>query len=676
MIPSLRNAVRFVALGFGLLGFTSPALRAADFDLHVSPRGLDSWSGTTSRPDPARHQGPFATVQAAVAKSREIHATNPSATVTIHLAAGRHELASPLQLGASDSRTVFAGNRRGQPSVLSGGSRITGWKPVPAKPGTWEAPVPGAVDGHVTFNQLFLNGTRLQRARTPNSGFFQTAGPLSKDAPIRLPFKAGDIPSGWASDPDARVVLLMKWTDLHLPVRAVDPQRHVATLAGGPRADWMDEPDARYWLENSADALDAPGEWHLDRRAGSVRMIPPAGFKPDRDLVVAPQLTQLVRIEGKPGFPAEGIAFRDLTFAEADYTMPAEGMISPQAAVVIPGTFVARWAVDCRIEQCRFTAMGGYGIELGRGAQRCTVQSCDLEGLGAGGLRIGEPGDRNPAPADANHSHLIADNRLVGLGRIFAPAVGVLVFHSGTNRIVHNHIADLYYTGISVGWNWGYNDTPCRANEIAWNLVERIGQGRLSDMGGIYTLGPQPGTHIHHNLFRDIESYRYGGWGLYTDEGSTGILLENNVVYRCKDAGFHQHYGRDNVVRNNLLAFNRNHQVMRTRAEAHRSFWFTNNVVIHDQGTLLGSNWDGDTHRFWMDRNLYWDTRLGADTARYRLGKKSWAEWRAAGQDPSSRIADPLLRDPARPELGLKRGSPAFELGFEPIDLKDVGPRR
>ncbi len=658
-----------------VLSFVSLPLLAAPQRLFVDQRGLDSWSGTTARPNPSRHQGPFATLGTALAKAREIHASQPSEPVVIQLSNGRHELHEPLRLSADDSFVQIVGVSGRNPTVLSGGSKITRWTAVAGEPGLWEAHIPDVADGHWYFHQLFVNGERAQRARTPNTGFFQATAPLSTNSPIALTFKPGDIQPAWASDPDARLIVLMKWTDLHLPIRAVDPTAHLARLAGGPRDYWMDEPDARYWIENTADSLDAPGEWHLDRRTGKLRYLAPRGIQPNQAEIIAPRLTHLVEIRGSAARPVRGIEFRNITFADADYVMPTNGLISPQAAIVIPGTFRASHATDCRLAHCRFTDLGGYGVELGRGCQRWTIEDSRFDSLGAGGIRFGETGDRSPSPADANHTHIFADNVLNRLGRIFAPAVGILVLQSGTNRIVHNHVQDLYYTGISVGWNWGYNDSPCRSHEIAYNLVEKIGQARLSDMGGIYTLGPQPGTHIHHNLFRDVDSYRYGGWGLYTDEGSTGILLEDNVVYRCKDAGFHQHYGRDNVVRNNLLAFNRNHQVMRTRSEEHRSFWFTHNVVIHDAGTLLGSSWSGSTNQFWMNSNTYWDTRLGSNPDAYRFLKQSWSDWRARGQDPDSIIADPLLRNPDRPELGLKPNSPAFNSGFKPIDLRTLGPR-
>jgi parallel beta-helix repeat protein len=227
-------------------------------------------------------------------------------------------------------------------------------------------------------------------------------------------------------------------------------------------------------------------------------------------------------------------------------------------------------------------------------------------------------------------------------GYIFPSAVGIWIGFSPDNQITHNEIADLYYTGISAGWRWGYAESLAKRNTIAFNHVHHIGWGVLSDMGGIYTLGPQPGTIVRNNLFHDIRSHRYGGWALYTDEGSTGIVVEDNVVYRCTDAGFHQHYGRDNRVRNNLIVDNVNHSVMRTRSEAHRSFVFERNVVVGDGRKWLGSDWSGSTNQFLNRSNLWWDP-AGLPESEVRFGKDTWEAWRARGQDAGSVIADPQL---------------------------------
>ncbi len=651
-----------------LLLLPLPVLSLHAAIIQVEVDGRDDGDGSRRRP----FRSPVAGLRAA----RALKAARPSEPVVLEFGRGRHELEEPLHLTPEDSGLTLRARVPGS-AVLSGGVRLRGWQRDPTRPGLWTTTIPEVANGQWYFHELFVDGRRAQRARTPNEGFFHATGRLGEQSPITLPFRPGDIDPRWTRLPDARVIVLMKWTDLQLPIRGVDTNAHIAQLPGGPRPYWMDEPDARYWVENVPEALDSPGEWYLDRASGRVSYLAPKGLDPNRATVVAPRLKELVRVEGDVarGQPVVGVTFSGLTFSDADHEVPADGMISPQSAVPIRGGFRATHAVGCRLEDCTVANLGGYGIDLGRGTQRWTVVGNSVRDLGAGGIRIGEPGDREPSALDACHSHAVTDNDVVRLGRVFAPGCGVILFQTGTNRIAHNHIADLYYTGISIGWNWGYEETPCRANLIEYNLVERVGQGRLSDMGGFYTLGPQAGTVIRNNVFRFVDSYRYGGWAMYTDEGSTGIVVENNVAHGCKDAGFHQHYGRDNVIRNNLLAWNRNHSVMRTREEPHRSFWFTNNVVVADSGTFLGSSWKGTTNEFLSNRNVWFDPRLGADAAAYRFAGKDWSAWRARGQDVDSIIADPLLVDPEHPELGLRKESPAYGLGFRPIGLTDLGPR-
>ena len=101
--------------------------------------------------------------------------------------------------------------------------------------------------------------------------------------------------------------------------------------------------------------------------------------------------------------------------------------------------------------------------------------------LGAGGIRLGEPAKRED-PFEQNHGNVITDNHIHEGGIVYPPAVGVLILQSGQNRIAHNHIHHLYYTAISVGWNWGYQETPCRENIIEFNHLHDIGQFMLSDM--------------------------------------------------------------------------------------------------------------------------------------------------------------------------------------------------
>jgi parallel beta-helix repeat protein len=252
--------------------------------------------------------------------------------------------------------------------------------------------------------------------------------------------------------------------------------------------------------------------------------------------------------------------------------------------------------------------------------------------------------------------------------------VGIWIGQSAHNRVAHCEIADFYYTGISIGWTWGYGRSLARGNIVEYNHVHHIGKKSdgsgpwLSDMGGIYTLGVQPGTTIRNNLWHDIAALRYGGWGIYFDEGSSGILAENNLVYNTTHGGFHQHYGRDNTVQNNIFAWGRDHALQATRPEEHIRFRFVRNIVLHRGAQILAGNLD---FHFVFDHNLYW--RVDGDAVRF--GTLNWEQWQAKGMDRNSIRADPQFRDPARNDFRLAETSPARQLGFQPFSLDQVGPR-
>lgn len=670
--------IRIPSVFAGFIGASLLVCRsaAADLTLHVSPVGSDASSGLRADAPPGDPDGPLQTVQGALRAARAARKELPSTEFFIEFASGRYELAHPIVLTGEDSGLVISA-APGATVELSGGTQIRGWVRSPTNAALWQTTIPAVREGNWYFQQLFVDGHRATRARSPNDGYFQSDGPLGSAATVTLPFRLHDLNPEWTRHPRNSAVILEKWTDLHLPLIGVNEATRIASFSGGPLPSWMDEASVRYWIENIPEALDAPDEWYLDTQTGRLSYIAPPGVSPDKARITAPRLSELVRVAGgsKKGGEVRGVQFRGIHFTECDYEIPDKGLISQQSAVPVHGAILIENSIRGLLDDCVFENLGGYAVELGAGARQWKISGCQMESLGAGGVRVGVPFNPNPSPTESCSGNQISDNDLDSLGRIFLPAAGIVVFHSGQNEIRHNHIHDLYYTGISVGWTWGYQSTACRDNLIEFNLVERVGQGRLTDMGGIYTLGPQPGTIIRNNVFRDIQSHDYGGWGLYTDEGSSGIVLENNVVYHCKSAGFHQHYGRDNVVRNNLIAFNHDYQLMRTRAEEHRSFVFTNNVVVFDQGELLGSNWSGTTSNYMMVRNLYWDTRLAGRTNEYRWAGQTLDSWKSSGQDTGSIIADPLLVDADHPEKGLRAGSPAYPLGFRPIVTVDMGVR-
>jgi parallel beta-helix repeat protein len=653
--------------------------QAKEVVLYVSAQGNDAWSGRLPEPNAAKTDGPFATLERARDAIRSMRAGAPlRAPASVYVRGGAYALSAPLVFLPEDSGTPEApityASYPGEKVIVSGGRMITGWKKAPSpaagqngRPELWTAEVPGVKEGEWYFHQLFVNGERRQRARAPNSGFYRADGQFLPGNPSRFKFRPGDIHAAWAEEGDVDVVGLEKWAEFRLPLTAVDAATNTATLAAA-RQEFGDDKDARYWVENAADALDAPGEWRLDRRAGTLSCLAMPGEDMSRAQFTASFLPQLVRLEGNAGSndPVHDIILRDFTFAYSDWQLPAKGYTDMQAAFDIPAAVELRCARQCRIERCTFTHLGQYALEIHQGSKDVKVLESEMTDLGAGGVKIGDP-EIPKEPAQTTSGIVVSHNYIHNLGIVYPAAVGVWIGQSSGNTVAHNEIADTYYTAISLGWTWGYGPTAAHHNRIEFNSLHNLGRGLLSDMGCIYSLGVQPGTVERNNLCHDVTRYEYGGWGLYTDEGSSQILLENNIVYRTQDGGFHQHYGRENIVRNNIFALGEEAQLRRTREEAHRSFTFERNIVYWETGKLLDGAWSNG--QFLFDHDLYWQ----AGGQPIQFGRDSLAEWQQRGQDAHSWVADPLFADPAHGDFTLKPGSPAAIIGFQPIDMGQIG---
>ena len=538
--------------------------------------------------------------------------------------------------------------------------------------------------GHWYFEQLFVNGKRATRARTPNKFFFYLQGLDEKplDRGMRLPrgnaeqtvrMRAEDARQAFAHcGPedlrDMNLVVYHNWDNTRRFLDTVDKVRGVLTTIGEPMKPWNPwKPDSQYILENYLGALDSPGEWFL-ARDGWLYYMPLPGEDMAKAEVFAPVAEKFLVLKGDAaaGKFVEHVAFRGLAFRHGQWLTPRSGFEPMQAAAQIEAAVMADSARNVAIEDCEIGCLGVYAVWFRHACRDCTLRHCSIHDFGAGAVRVGEVGiDRDDAHRTG---HIVIDNNIIRHGgSIFPCAVGVWIGQSGDNAVTHNEIADLFYTGISAGWTWGYGEGLAKRNTFAFNHVHHLGWGLMTDMGGIYTLGPSEGSVVRNNIFHDIYSHSYGGWGMYTDEGSTGILFENNLVYRTKTGSFHQHYGKNNVLRNNVLAQSIEQQIQATRLEDHLSFTLEKNIVYWETGELLAGPWD--RLHYASRNNLYWQARREP----IAFAGQPLAAWQAKGHEEGSLIADPHFIDPAHDDYRLAPDSPALRLGFKPIDYAMAG---
>ncbi len=688
------DCVRLLALACvsWLLLFHAGFCAAQDPDFFVAPHGNDEWSGRLLDPNAERTDGPMASLSRAQRAVRELLAEEPDRErpIVVAIRGGTYWLDQPILFGPEDSGTptapvIYRAYRDERP-VLSGGRRLTGWEI--GEQGRWQLQLADVASGDWRFVQLFVNDQRRFRPRWPKHGYFQIANTQSPSPQAggrghdRFGFTAGQIDPTWSPLNDVEVVVFHSWTASRIPIASVDSTTHVVTLAGhtAGNSSWAQfHKGHRFFLTNVREALQDPGEWYLDRNSGQLTYLPRAGETPSETIVVAPRLRYLALFKGDVERRrwVQHIELRGLTFAHSNWITPPEGQSFPQAEINLGAAVAAQATRHITLDGCAIRHTGEYALAFGAGCRHNRVENCELVDLGAGGIKIGnalpsEWGDTLSAATDeeARVSHHTVKNCLIAHGgRLHSAGIGVWVGHSPYNVIQYNDVFDFYYSAFSLGWVWGYRHSDAHHNDLGFNHAHSIGQGVLSDMGCIYTLGISPGTVIHDNHFHDVVSYDYGGWGLYTDEGSTGVVMRNNLVYRCSRGGFHQHYGKENRIENNILAYGGEHQLQRTRTEEHISFFFERNIVLWDNDSpLLGSNWKDDNFR--MDHNLYW--HAGKEVLfPGNLTLQQWQEQR--GQDAHSIVADPQFLDPQHDDFRLPPDSPAREIGFQPFDASQAG---
>jgi len=692
---------------------------SAERTYYVAPDGSDRGAGTRG--------APFATLARARDAIRALGEEHRRQDIAVVLRGGTYVLDETFVLGLADGgrggHTVRYEAHPGEKPVLSSGRQIRGWTRLNDPPASLPAKARGKVwvadvKAFGTFRTLFDGDRMLPRARS--KGFTQTnqtpRGTKSDSRTVQFPPGAVG-PYADLHAAELRIVPCFFWIMNLLPIESIDPEtRTLRTKVPGTyplgRNAITDRPTA--WIENVLEELDEPGEWVLDPRAGRLYLWP-RGDRPGQN-IVAPALTELVRVEGKidhdgpTDTPAVGLAFRGLTFAHGD-SLPFHGQTGwglqhdwecfdkPTALLRFRG------AERCAVEDCEFRSSGHTAVRLDLHARDIRVVGNHIHHVGGVGVLLAGYG---PGTKDVNRCNTVANNHIHHVGLQYWASAAVFAWQSGENRIVHNLIHHVPYTAIlSTGrisragpgpgecsrtvrwhevpeafrtWPWVKREPylHARKNLIAHNDIHNAMQ-LLGDGNCIYVSGAGGGTVVRGNYCHDCLG-KYMNAVIRCDDDQHATRIEQNLCARTAGHGEGFISKGDNDILNNVVADLRpNH-----RHRGYIVFPYGDITGSRIEGNILYSRRKGQTPYYFgraskrrpkapelktarMDRNVYWCT------AEANWAEKHLADARKLGLEKRSLAADPMLADPDKGDFTLREGSPARTLGIAPLDANEAG---
>jgi len=541
-------------------------------EFYVSPSGNDSYPGTREKP--------FASIGKATDAVRSELQSKQHADIRVYLKGGVYQLESPLffkpkDAGRENFQVIYKA-MEGEEPIISGGVQIKNWEYCEG--GIWMAELPRLENKSLIFRELFIDGKRALRARHPDKGYLRVAK-VGEDKRTNFFYRQGDFPMPENSR-EVELILLHDWSITRINLEEIDAEQKKITAIDSIGAKGLDffnlgnwEPDPRYFLENSLAFLDQSFEWYHDNKTEVLYLMLPEGKNPQKLEIYVPHAENLVSLIGTEKNPVRNITFDGITFRYCSYTLPVTGYAGIQACHfdprgggtawhTVPSAIEASWTENCTFNNCTLKNLGGSGLRFGTGSKNCGVYNCFLSDISGNGIMIGEGRDRlvegspwwKSKPEQVATGNRVENCIISETGQQFFGAVGIWSGLTARTLIKNNQISDLPYTGISAGWHWSTEPTPCREVRIVGNHIHHI-MKVLSDGGGIYILGLQPGGEITGNRIHhvDINAGRAESNGMFLDEGCTDFTVANNLIYNIAKSPLRFHRATTNLVQDNVL---------------------------------------------------------------------------------------------------------------------------
>jgi Right handed beta helix region len=510
--------------------------------LFVATDGDDRNPGTQAQPFKTIHQAQETVRQRRSARSN----------MTVYLRAGIYPLDRAITFteqdsGLGQSRVIYRAFDQ-ESVILSGGQAIPHWESTDngwyrAFVGEASAPTATGRD----FRQLYINGKRAVRARTPNSGQYLRL--KHWDTPRQTINIAPEDVKHLPSLKNAEMVIQRDWNQSRLRIERLHRQRGAVTIVPQSperqRAFAQEHPfksdNQPYHLENAMVFLDAPGEWYLDQEKGAVFYQPQPGET--ITTAIAPKIETLINIQGTPAAPVQNLAFCHMAFQHTTWLAPAtQGYVGIQTGIPFDSepasaAIVVKYANHIIFERNQLQHLGGMGILLSTGTHDVGVNANVMTDISDNAVSIGMPIDDTQDPQAQVRNHRISNNYIAEIGQDYFGSAGIFAGYASGLTIEHNELTNLPASGICVGWGWSDADSSLGNNVIHANYIHGVMQ-LLFDGGAIYTLSKQPGTVISDNFIENLVPSIWvpdgpeRQWlsGIYLDQGSSFIRVQNNVI--------------------------------------------------------------------------------------------------------------------------------------------------
>ncbi|MGG6314361.1 Ig-like domain-containing protein [Paenibacillus macerans] len=543
----------------------------------VATHGNDSNDGTL--------EAPFRTMEKARDAIRELKAEEglPPGGVTVYLREGRYERETSFELREQDSgeagKPVTYTAYPGETVVLSGSERLEESAFVPVadeavlsriispeareKVLVADLAALGITDygnlsrhGYYLANdlsevppmELYVNGQGMTLARWPNEGTVQMdeildPGPTRKDPNGEVHTRGGtftytyDRPQYWTQADDIWLdgIFGYSWEWSYNKIASIDPAAKTITLRYGEMSgifkNWY--PDFHF-AQNLLEEIDMPGEYYIDRQAGKLYFLPNAEFtETDPTIEVTMLKTPMIN-----ALNASYIDFSELILENG----------RDSAAVFMGGSHMRILKSEIRNftnsgvlvnTQSRFYYNDFDGVP---GTDHAIVNT-HIHHIGGTAVTLTGGNKTTLAPGRnvVKNSHI---HDFAYYHKAYNP--GVLLSGVG-NRMLHNELHDAPHPGVLI---FG-NDHVVEYNEI-YDVCNTF-----SDLGAIYmNAGETPqerGTVIRRNYFHHIGETKAGVEGVYPDNFTMGLQIDENIFYKMGNSAIKNNGGSHILARNNIF---------------------------------------------------------------------------------------------------------------------------